>query len=115
MTTIGNNISALSSFGTQMNVTANNVANVNTDGFKRSRTVLEEGQNGSVTPRVEKINTPGPVVQEGLESGETRELSNVDIAKEITDTIPTQRGYEANLKVVQTMDEMLGKVIDMKA
>lgn len=115
MNVIGNNISALSAFGTQMNVTSNNIANVNTDGFKRSRTVLEEGLNSSVNPRVEKINTPGPLVQESTESGETRELSNVDLAQEITSTIPTQRGYEANLKMVQTKDEMLGKVIDMKA
>lgn len=112
---IGNNISALSAFGTQMNVTANNVANVNTDGFKRSRTTLEEGQNGSVTPNIEKIDTPGAVVQEGFGNAETRELSNVDLAQEITSTIPTQRGYEANLKMAQTMDDMLGKVIDMKA
>jgi len=115
MNVLGNNISALYAFGTQMSVTSNNIANVNTDGFKRSRTVLEEGQNSSVNPRVEKINAPGTVVQNSAEEGGMRELSNVDLAQEITSTIPTQRGYEANLKMVETKAEMLGKVIDMKA
>lgn len=115
MNITSNSLSALSAFGTQLNVTANNVANVNTDGFKKSRTVLEEGQAGSVNPRVEKINSPGPLVQDSVELGGTREMSNVDLAQEITSTIPSQRGYEANLKVIQTQDEILGKVIDMKA
>jgi flagellar hook protein FlgE len=37
-------ISALSAFSAKMNVTANNVANVDSDGFKKSRTTLKEGR-----------------------------------------------------------------------
>lgn len=55
-------------------------------------------------------------VQDNLAAGGVKEGSNVGLlAREITSTIPTQRGYEANLKMVKTQDEMLGTVIDMKA
>ena len=35
------------------------------------------------------------------------EGSNVDLAKEFTDMITTQRGFQANSKVITTSDEML--------
>ena len=35
------------------------------------------------------------------------ESSNVDLAKEFTDMITTQRGFQANSKVIITSDEML--------
>ena len=111
---IGSNLSALQAFGTKMSVTANNVANVSSDGFKKSRAVLEEGRGDAVTVDIQKIDTPGPLVQDtrGTEPVE-RELSNVDLAEELPRTIPTSRGYEANIEVVRTRDEMLGTVIDL--
>jgi len=106
-------ISAISSFSAKMNVTANNVANTNTDGFKKSRTILKEGQHGGVAPIVDQVDTPGPVKQIS-EDGATREAeaSNVDLAEELTSSIATQSAYSANLKTIQTADEMLGSLLD---
>ncbi len=42
------------------------------------------------------------------------EQSNVDISKEFTDLIVTQRGFQANTKIVTTVDELLQEVINMK-
>ena len=42
------------------------------------------------------------------------EQSNVDIGSEFTDLIVTQRGFQANTKVVTTVDEMLQDLISMK-
>ena len=42
------------------------------------------------------------------------EQSNVDIGSEFTDLIVTQRGYQANTRVVTTVDEMLQDLINMK-
>jgi flagellar basal-body rod protein FlgC len=111
---VGNNLSALQAFGTKMAVTANNVANVSTDEFKRSRAILEEDQNDAVKVDIQQMDEPGPVVYE-YGSAETveRELSNVDLGEELPQTIPTQRGYEANIKVFQTKDEMLGTIVDL--
>ncbi len=115
ISTMYNNISALMALGTKMGVTANNVANVESEGFKKSRAVLKEGRsNTGVQVDIEKINTPGPVIQVPNENKMIeKELSNVDLVEELSSTIPTQRGYEANLKVIKSLDEMLGSVIDI--
>jgi len=42
------------------------------------------------------------------------EQSNVDIGNEFTDLIVTQRGFQANTRVVTTVDEMLQDLINMK-
>jgi flagellar hook protein FlgE len=42
-----------------------------------------------------------------------REQSNVDMANEIVNTILIQRGFQANLKVVSTQDNMLGILLDV--
>lgn len=42
------------------------------------------------------------------------EQSNVDIGTEFTDLIITQRGFQANTKVVTTVDEMLQELLQMK-
>ena len=42
------------------------------------------------------------------------EQSNVDIGAEFTDLIVTQRGFQANTKVVTTVDELLQELINMK-
>jgi flagellar hook protein FlgE len=40
----GTTLSALRAFGLKFQVTANNIANVNTDGFKKSRADLKDNQ-----------------------------------------------------------------------
>lgn len=42
------------------------------------------------------------------------EQSNVDISTEFTDLIVTQRGFQANTKIVTTVDEMLQELLQMK-
>ena len=42
------------------------------------------------------------------------EMSNVDVAKEFTDMITTQRGFEANARVITTSDQMLSELISLK-
>jgi len=113
ISSIYNNISALQAYGKKMSVVSNNVANANTDEFKKSSAILVEGKDNSVTVDIRKSDQPGAIVTDF--SGEERELSNVDLAEEIPQTIPTQRGYEANLKMIRSIDEMLGSVLDILA
>lgn len=42
------------------------------------------------------------------------EMANVDLAKEISDMITTQRGFQANSKIITVSDEMLETLINMK-
>ncbi len=107
-------LSALSAFQNKMDVTANNVANVNTDGFKKSRTNMQEASTGGVTASIQQIDTPG-IVREiiGSEGIEEVESSNVDLAEELPEMISTKTAYSANIKTVQTQDEMLGSLLDI--
>ena len=66
VTSIGSNVSALQAFSKQMAVSANNVANVYSDEFKKSRAINTEGENGQVKTIITKIDTPGPLVEDPL-------------------------------------------------
>jgi flagellar basal-body rod protein FlgC len=111
---VNSTLSALQAYRKSMRVTANNIANVNTEEFKKSRASLKEGVNGSVEVAVSKVNTPGHRYQEfdGDQMVE-KETSNVELAEEIPDLIITRRTYQANLKVLQTRDKMLGTTLDI--
>jgi len=50
----------------------------------------------------------------GTVDGNSLELSNVDMATEFVRMITTQRGFQANTKVITSTDSMLGEVIAMK-
>lgn len=44
----------------------------------------------------------------------TLEMSNVDISREFTEMISTQRGFQANSRIITTSDEMLQELVNMK-
>ena len=111
---VNSTLSALQAYRKSMRVTAHNIANVNTEEFKKSRAIMKEGAHGGVEVEVSKVNTPGHRYQkfDGDQLVE-KESSNVDLAEEIPDLIVTQHTYQANLKVLQTRDKMLGTTLDI--
>ena len=110
---VNSTISALQANKIRLGVTADNVANVNTDEFKKSRATFREGVNGNIQVEVNRVNSPGPRYQtlEGNQLVE-KEGSNVNLEEELPEMMITQRTYEANLKVLQTQDNMLGTLLD---
>ena len=48
-----------------------------------------------------------------IDSG-TLEMSNVDLATEFTQMITTQRGYQANSRVISTSDSILEELVNLK-
>jgi len=42
------------------------------------------------------------------------EMSNVDLAQEFTTMITTQRGYQANARIITTSDELLQELVNLK-
>jgi flagellar basal-body rod protein FlgC len=114
MTNVSSNLSALRAYGTKMGIIADNVANLNTDGYKKNRAVLKEGPNQSVAVDIQQVDTPGAVYEryDGHERVE-KETSNVDLAEELPAMITTQHAYTANLKVLQARDEVLGSLLDV--
>ncbi|MCC8193433.1 MAG: flagellar basal body protein [Deltaproteobacteria bacterium] len=119
------NASALSAFGVDMLVRANNIANVNTPGFHARNLSLMTGNRdqGVMVGLIDTDKTPGPPVpglvpvnQDGREALAPGYLegSNTDIAREYVHMIGTQRAYEANALAVRTVDDMTGMLLDMK-
>ena len=111
---LGSNMAALKAFETKMGVTANNIANVNSEGFKKSTAILKEGPNGDVQADIERIDTPGLSIAavEGDQTT-TKELSNVDLSKEISDAIVTDLGYGANLEAIKAQNDVLGSILNI--
>ena len=111
---VNSTISALQAYKTRLGVTADNIGNVNTEGFKKSRATLKEGSNGGVQVDINRVDTPGHRYQV-LESDQLveKESSNVNLEEEFPEMMVTQRTYEANLKVLQTQDRMLGTLMDI--
>lgn len=50
----------------------------------------------------------------GTLSPGTLEMSNVDLSREFTDMIVTQRGFQANSRIITTSDEMLQELVSLK-
>ena len=42
------------------------------------------------------------------------EMSNVDLSAEFTDMITTQRGFQANSRIITTSDSMLEELVNLK-
>ncbi|HYE84017.1 MAG TPA: flagellar hook protein FlgE [Clostridia bacterium] len=56
---------------------------------------------------------PGSSGLGAINSG-TLEMSNVDISREFADMISTQRGFQANSRIITTSDEMLQELVNLK-
>ncbi|MBW1959543.1 MAG: hypothetical protein JRI63_13645 [Deltaproteobacteria bacterium] len=109
-----NTLSALNAFNKKMNVIANNVANVETEEFKKSRATLVEAPENSVKVEVSQPEDPGPTVVEVKDGQiEEKQMSNVDLTEEIPQSMVAQRGYEANLATLRTYDEMIKSILNI--
>ena len=111
---IQSTLSAIKAFGEKMGVTANNIANVQTEEFKKTTATLVEGPKENVEVEITQPDISGPVIVDETDEQLTqKEMSNVDLAEEIPQTIIAQRGYEANLATLRTQDEMMKSIIDI--
>lgn len=82
----------------------------NSNGLERMGNNLWRNTDNSGVPVVGIAGTGG----RGIVNSGFLEQSNIDIGNEFTDLIVTQRGFQANTKVVTTVDEMLQDLINMK-
>ncbi len=99
---ISSNISSIQAHQTLLNNSANNVANVNTDGFiPNSTNITNSGK--SVTANTRQAD----------DSGSLR--SQTDLAKEIPDQIIAQDVTAFNVTAIKAQDEVLGSLLDIKA
>ncbi len=85
------NISSMNIHSRYLNINANNIANINTDGFIPTDMNLK------------------------LADDKNSLFSQTNLTKEIPEQILIGYGFEANTISFKTYDEMMGTVIDLKA
>ena len=100
---ISNNVSSIQTSQTLLNTTANNIANVNTDGFVPQDTIATN--QGSEAPVAETRST----------DNEGAERSQTDLSKEIPNQIIAQRTTEVNVTAIKAQDDIMGTLLDLKA
>jgi len=81
----------------------------NEAGLERIGGSLWAQTANSGAPIVGTPDTPGF----GATIGGELEMSNVDLATEMTNMITAERGYQANSRVISTANEMLGTLVTM--
>lgn len=108
---IGASLSGLMAFGKKLSNAANNIANSNTAGYKKTEATITEDSVGLPDVSLARNEAPGVLFQE--QDGAKVELSNVDLAEELSETIVAQRGYQANIKALKAQTDMLGSVLDI--
>ncbi len=91
--------SALQAFPQGMQSVAYNLTDINREGHMRTEFV--ESSSGSVAAHTEVI---APPMQDGY----------TDYASEFVRMISYENAHEANTKTIQTADDMLGVVVNMK-
>ena len=94
----GIGLSGVNAYETQLDVTANNIANLNTAQFKPSNADLNDNAGQGVYVTISQSGTPG-----------------VDPAKEMVDLMTSKIGIEANLKSIKTADETTKSILDIVA
>jgi len=87
------NSTSIQSHQMLMDINANNIANVNTKDF-----TAKEGRIGN-NLEISSIDTNKPT----------------NITKKITNQIVIEDGFEAQIPVIKTQDEMIGTLLNIKA
>lgn len=83
--------------------------------FVNPHGLTQEGENlytANTTSGPVRIGLPGPEL--GKIFTNALEQSNVDMAAEFVRMITVQRGFQANSKIITTVDELLGELINLK-
>jgi flagellar hook protein FlgE len=84
--------------------------------FNNTGGLLKSGENmyqTSANSGSAILGVAGQTTSSTITSG-ALEISNVDLAQEFTNMIVSQRGFQANAKVITTSDEMLSDLVSLK-
>lgn len=111
---------------TGMNITSDGMITVNRNGqteqvgrisivqIDQSRVLEESGNNLYTLPDLEGLNMAAVVQQvpavDGILQNQALEMSNVDIASQMTQLINAQRSYQFNARTISMADQMQGLI-----
>ncbi|MEA4857368.1 MAG: flagellar basal body rod C-terminal domain-containing protein [Solidesulfovibrio sp.] len=118
--------SALGAMSTSLAVSANNVANATTDGYKSREARLADGPDarsvqvtdivrddaaGGLNPTVVEARDEAGVPAPGVD---LVEMSNVNLVRQNVNMIEASRAFEAGAAVIRTADDMAGTLLDRR-
>lgn len=99
-------LSGMQAASAMLNVTANNIANLNTPGFNPSRADLVELSGGGV-------GISGTSFEDNPQTAANTQTSNVDLPTEMVNLKLSQTLYDANAMVLKTADLMTGSLLNI--
>ena len=124
-------LSGLALQGKRLATSASNVANIGStgvrsdiaetaeDGFVPHRVLGVAGPQGSVRGESRPINPPSVLhFDPGAPDADAEGLvarPNVSLEQEMVTQLQAKQAYKANLRVIQTLDEMVGSLLDVKS
>ena len=106
-------VSAMQAYKDALDVTANNVANANTDGFKRSSSVFSERVSGGVERKT--VQDAQTVKAKSPEPTEPQETSDTDFAREATEMMRYDASAKIATTVFKTQSRMSQQAVDLIA
>jgi flagellar basal-body rod protein FlgC len=106
-------LSGIQAGGRILGVGAHNIANAQTENFKRTQARLEESPAGGVVVSVTKDYRPGPQLPTGDDPFSFRRGANVEVEEEMIQTVEATHLIEANLASIRTQDKVLGTILDI--
>jgi flagellar hook protein FlgE len=99
----------------KLKVGANNLANAGTDGFQKQQVTTQAGTYG-IEVKVERVSAPethsSPYAGHAKISNER---STVERTEELIDVKEAQNMFSINAKALQIQDNILGRILDIKA
>jgi len=99
--------SAIQAGARMLSIGAHNIANAQTEGFKRTRAIPVESSAGAgVTVTLQKDERPGHQLLFSQDALRLREGSNVDLDEEIISNLQTVNLLEANIASVRIQDQV---------
>jgi flagellar hook protein FlgE len=91
-------VSGMQAAQTRISVSANNIANTQTNEFYRQEVIQQTNPNGGVTAQVIKTPQPGNALE-----------------KDMVEQLAAKNEFLANLQVFKSQNKMLGSLVDLKA
>ena len=111
--TYGSSISGINAALEMLDVSADNTANLITDGYKAKRVIFSENLTGGVESSVQSSDSSGSYPL--AENDTLAESSNVNLAEEILTQIVARNFLDANVTALKTTDEMEKSLLDILA
>jgi flagellar hook protein FlgE len=100
---INASISGMQTAAKRHNITASNIANLQTEGYQAKRAINGDSPTGGVD--IVEIQTSEAPTPPGS--------SNVDLTTEVTNQIVDKNTYEANATMLKAQNDTLGTLLDI--